>query len=241
MDLINRGLTWRSVRDRIIARFIRVSAWLSISIMFLILVFIAKEALPLFYEKDAVKEVGWGRLFLPHNYGTPDAPLSYSWHPVSTEPKYSLMPLLMGTLKVTIIAMLFSIPLSLAAAVYTAEFASKWAREVIKPVIELLAGFPSVVLGFFALIVLASWVQDLFNLDFRTPSLQAWHLASRSFRSSTPYVKMRFLLCRENSEKLHGRLAPHKRKQRCGSYCLQPCRGYLPALCLGLDALSAKP
>jgi phosphate transport system permease protein len=173
MDLINRGLTWRSERDRIIARFIRVSAWLSISIMFLILVFIAKEALPLFYEKDAVKEVGWGRLFLPHNYGTPDAPLSYSWHPVSTEPKYSLMPLLMGTLKVTIIAMLFSIPLSLAAAVYTAEFASKWAREVIKPVIELLAGFPSVVLGFFALIVLASWVQDLFNLDFRLNAIVA--------------------------------------------------------------------
>jgi len=173
MQLINRGITWRSARDWMIARFIRVSALLSIALMFLILVFIAKEALPLFTDKEAVAEVGWSRLFLPQNYGTPEAPLRYSWHPVSTEPKYSLMPLLLGTLKVTIIAMLFSVPVSLASAVYTAEFASKWARETIKPIIELLAGFPSVVLGFFALIVLASWLQDLFQFDFRLNAVVA--------------------------------------------------------------------
>jgi phosphate transport system permease protein len=173
MDLMNRGFSWRGTRDVIVARFIRISAWLSIAIMFLILIFIAKEALPLFYEKDAVSEVGWSRLFLPQNYGTPDAPLKYSWHPVSIEPKYSLMPLLMGTLKVTIIAMLFSVPIALAAAIYTAEFASKWTREIIKPVVELLAGFPSVVLGFFALIVLASWIQDLFYFEFRLNAIVA--------------------------------------------------------------------
>ena len=117
MQLLNRGITWRSARDWMIARFIRVSAWLSIAIMFLILVFIAKEALPVFTDKEAVAEVGWSRLFLPQNYGTPEAPLRYSWHPVSTEPKYSLMSLLLGTLKVTIIAMLFSVPVSLASAV----------------------------------------------------------------------------------------------------------------------------
>ncbi len=161
------------MRDRMVSRFIRVSAWLSIAIMFLILVFIAKEALPLFYEPDAVAEVGWSRLFLPQDYGTPDAPLRYSWHPVSVEPKYSLMPLLLGTLKVTVIAMIFSVPISLMAAVYTAEFSSKWAREVLKPVVELLAGFPSVVLGFFALIVLASWMQGVFDFDFRLNAVVA--------------------------------------------------------------------
>lgn len=173
MELINRGITWRTTRDWIIARFIRFSAWLSIGIMFLILVFIAKEALPLFYEPHAVQEVGWSRLFLPQKYGTEEAPLPYSWQPVSMEPKYSLMPLLQGTLKVTIIAMLFSVPLALAAAVFTAEFASRWTREIIKPIIELLAGFPSVVLGFFALIVLASWMQDLFNFDYRLNAVVA--------------------------------------------------------------------
>jgi len=173
MELTKRGSSWRGMRDRMVARFIRFSAWLSIAIMFLILVFIAKEALPLFYEPDAVAEVGWGRLFLPQNYGTPDAPLKYSWHPVSVEPKYSLMPLLLGTLKVTIIAMIFSVPISLMAAIYTAEFSSKWAREVLKPVVELLAGFPSVVLGFFALIVLASWMQGVFGFDFRLNAVVA--------------------------------------------------------------------
>jgi phosphate transport system permease protein len=173
MELRNRGITWRSARDWMIARFIRVSAWLSIAIMFLILVFIAKEALPLFTDKDAANEVGWSRLFLPQHYGTADAPLPYSWHPVSTEPKYSLMPLLLGTLKVTLIAMIFSIPIALASAIFTAEFASKWTREIIKPIVELLAGFPSVVLGFFALIVLASWLQNLFDFEYRLNAIVA--------------------------------------------------------------------
>ncbi len=173
LQLRKRGISMRGARDWAIARFIRLSAWLSIAIMFLILVFIAKEALPLFYEPASLHEVGWGRLFLPQNYGTPEAPLRYSWHPVSTEPKYSLMPLLQGTLKVTLVAMLFSVPISLAAAVYTAEFAHKWTREVFKPIVELLAGFPSVVLGFFALIVLASWLQDLFGFDFRLNAFTA--------------------------------------------------------------------
>ncbi|HSW38408.1 MAG TPA: phosphate ABC transporter permease subunit PstC [Acidobacteriota bacterium] len=173
MDLINRGFTWRTLRDFIIARFIRIGAWLSIAIMFLILVFIAKEAAPLFYDEIAVAEVGLSRLFLPQEYGTPEAPLSYSWHPVSLEPKYSLMPIFLGTLKVTLVAMLFSVPISLAAAIYTAELAPRWIRETIKPAVELLAGFPSVVLGFFALIVLASWLQGIFDFDFRLNAVVA--------------------------------------------------------------------
>jgi phosphate transport system permease protein len=191
MDLLKRGFSWRSARDAIVARFIRISAWLSIAIMFLILVFIAKEALPLFYDKDAAAEVGWSRLFLPQNYGTTDEPLAYSWHPVSVEPKYSLMPLLLGTLKVTIIAMIFSVPMALAAAIFTAEFASKWAREWIKPAVELLAGFPSVVLGFFALIVLASWVQDLFGFDFRLNAVVA------GFALSLAVVPIIFTVCED--------------------------------------------
>jgi phosphate transport system permease protein len=83
------------------------------------------------------------------------------------------MPLLLGTLKVTLVAMIFSIPVSLAAAIYTAEFAPRWAREILKPVVELLAGFPSVVLGFFALIVLATWFQNLFDFDYRLNAINA--------------------------------------------------------------------
>jgi len=74
---------------------------------------------------------------------------------------------------VTLVAMLFATPLAILAAIYTTEFAPRWLREVIKPVVELLAGIPSVVLGFFALIVLASWLQDLFHFDFRLNAVNA--------------------------------------------------------------------
>jgi phosphate transport system permease protein len=95
------------------------------------------------------------------------------WQPVSQVPKYSLMPLLLGTLKVTLMAMLFATPLSVLAAIYCTEFAPRWVREIVKPSIELLAGIPSVVLGFFALIVLASWIQKLFDFDYRLNAVNA--------------------------------------------------------------------
>jgi phosphate transport system permease protein len=95
------------------------------------------------------------------------------WQPVSVDPKYSLMPLFLGTLKVTLVAMLFATPLAILAAIYTTEFAPPWLRETIKPVVEMLAGIPSVVLGFFALIVLATWMQDRFGFDYRLNAITA--------------------------------------------------------------------
>lgn len=163
----------RHWREWVITKFVQLNAWLALAFIALIFVFVAREVIPLFYEPASLAEVSWSRLFLPQQYGTPDAPLPYVWQPISTEPKYSLLPLFLGTLKVTIIAMLFAVPLAIASAVYTAEFAPRWVREVIKPAVELLAGFPSVVLGFFALIVLASWLQDLLDLDFRLNALNA--------------------------------------------------------------------
>jgi phosphate transport system permease protein len=93
--------------------------------------------------------------------------LSRDWQPVSDNPRYGLLPLFLGTLKVTLIAILFAAPIAILAAIYTALFAPSGIREVIKPAIELLAGFPSVVIGFFALMVLASFFQDLFGYSSR--------------------------------------------------------------------------
>ena len=94
-----------------------------------------------------------------------------NWQPVSDVPKYGFVPLFIGTLKVTVLALLFASPLAILAALFTSSFAPKWARETIKPVIELLAGFPSVVIGFFALIVLATIFQDAFGYTFRLNAL----------------------------------------------------------------------
>lgn len=93
--------------------------------------------------------------------------LSSEWFPVSDNPRFGLVPLLVGTLKVTLIAMLIAGPLAVLAAVYTACFASKRRKEIVKPIIEMLAAFPSVVIGFFAMMVLATFFQDIFGYDSR--------------------------------------------------------------------------
>jgi len=91
----------------------------------------------------------------------------FIWQPISETPKYSFIPLLTGALKVTIIGLLFAAPLSILAALFTVAFAPKWLREVIKPAIEILAGFPSVVVGFFCLMTLATVIQNIFGTTFR--------------------------------------------------------------------------
>jgi phosphate transport system permease protein len=93
--------------------------------------------------------------------------LTTEWVPVSDNPRFGLLGLLLGTLKVTIIAMLIAGPLAVLAALYTSCFASKRVKEIIKPIIEMLAAFPSVVIGFFALMVLATFFQDVFGYDSR--------------------------------------------------------------------------
>jgi phosphate transport system permease protein len=93
--------------------------------------------------------------------------LGKQWLPVSDNPRYGLIPLFVGTLKITLIAILFAAPIAILAALFSAAFAPYWLREIIKPAIELLAGFPSVVIGFFALMVMASFFQNLFGYDGR--------------------------------------------------------------------------
>jgi phosphate transport system permease protein len=93
--------------------------------------------------------------------------LTTEWVPVSENPRFGLIALLIGTLKVTIIAMLIAGPISILAAVYTSCFASKRTKEIVKPIIEMLAAFPSVVIGFFALMVLATFFQNVFGYESR--------------------------------------------------------------------------
>ena len=92
------------------------------------------------------------------------------WVPVSEKPRYGILALILGTFKITLISLLFAAPLAILAALYTAVFANKKMKEIIKPTIELLAGFPSVVIGFFALMVLATFLQEIFHYETRLNS-----------------------------------------------------------------------
>lgn len=95
----------------------------------------------------------------------------YIWQPISERPKYSIVPLFVGSLKLTTIGILIAAPIAILAALFTSMFAPKKLKEIIKPAIEILAGFPSVVLGFFCLITLASVIQNYFDSDFRLNAL----------------------------------------------------------------------
>jgi phosphate transport system permease protein len=124
-------------------------------------------------DKDAaINTTQWRYLLGPHQWTAYDHP-SYIWQPVSQIHKYNIVPLLIGSLKVTLVAMLFSVPLALGAAIYVSQLATARMRELLKPTIELLAGIPSVVLGFFALIVLATLLQRLFGYQGRLNALVA--------------------------------------------------------------------
>lgn len=106
--------------------------------------------------------VSWRYLLFPHQWTGYDKP-EYIWQPVSQIHKYNLVPLFIGSLKATLVALMFAVPFSLGAAIYVSQLAAPRTRELLKPIIEMLAGIPSVVLGFFALIVMASVLQDFFG------------------------------------------------------------------------------
>lgn len=87
------------------------------------------------------------------------------WYPTAIpSAQFGVLPLIMGTLWVTFLAILFALPIGLITAIYMAEIASEKVRKILKPVIELLAGIPSVVYGFFGLVVLVPFIQQLFGL-----------------------------------------------------------------------------
>lgn len=118
-------------------------------------------------DKDAeVNTTEWRYILGPHQWTGYEQP-EYIWQPVSQIHKYNIIPLIIGSLKATLVALLFAVPLSIAAAIYVSQLAPPRAKEWLKPGIELLSGIPSVVMGFFALIVLASFFQGIFGYDSR--------------------------------------------------------------------------
>ncbi|MFG0306823.1 MAG: ABC transporter permease subunit [Phycisphaerales bacterium JB040] len=118
--------------------------------------------LTLWVFDPAYPEVGWRSLAMPiryEGYDQPDWVYQSTGSPVA-ETKLSLVPLIWGTLKATIVSMLIAAPLAVLAAIYTSEFLHPRIRRIVKPVIELMASLPSVVLGFVAAMVVAPYLRD---------------------------------------------------------------------------------
>jgi len=125
----------------IIETTVRVSGVSTIFIVALIFLFLLKEGIPTFLD------IPLRQLF------------SSRWYPI--EGLFGILPLLVGSLLVTIGAVIIAVPLGLTVAIYLGEFAPTWLREILKPLIEILAGIPSIVLGFLGWVVLAPLIQNM--------------------------------------------------------------------------------
>lgn len=134
-------------QDKAVRLTLTGAASTAVLIVLLIFFFLGREAVPFF------KARGLGDLF------------GSRWVPVSFQKElFGVIPLIAGSLVVTILATLVAVPFGICGAVYVAEIARKGEKEFLKPFIELLAGIPSVVLGFFGLVVVAPIVKELFGL-----------------------------------------------------------------------------
>jgi len=106
-----------------------------------------------------------GRVLPAHNISPKEVFFGSEWFPTATpSPQFGFLPLVLGTVWVTVFAILFALPFGLSVAIYMAEVANEKTRKLLKPVIELLSGIPSVVYGFFGLIVVVPLLQDVFGL-----------------------------------------------------------------------------
>ena len=118
-------------------------------------------------DPDArINTTEWKYLLGAHQWSGYQKP-EYIWQPVGQIKKFNIIPLVIGTLKTTLIGLFFAVPLAVGAAIYVSQLARPRVREVLKPAIEMLSGIPSVVVGFFALIVLASVLQGIFHYQTR--------------------------------------------------------------------------
>ena len=135
------NLGWK---EYIITRAIRVAGYSAIVFVTLIFYFLLREGLP------TLAEVKLPELF------------ALRWYPI--EKYFGILPLISGSLIVTIGAALIAIPFGIGTAIFISEIAPRWAREILKPLVELLGGLPSVVLGFLGILVLAPNLRLLLNL-----------------------------------------------------------------------------
>lgn len=137
----------RQKKERWMYNFFLFVACTSIAALSMIMLFLFIEGLPIF-AKVSVTDFIFGTL----------------WYPTSDPPDFGIFPLIMGSVSVTLLSASMSIPLGVMTAIYLAEIATPGIREIVKPVVELLASLPSVVIGFFGMVVVAPFLQETFNL-----------------------------------------------------------------------------
>ena len=137
----------RKIKEKAIETTLFSFSVLTVVILFLICIFLFRDSLLLFNDTSLAD-------FLTGKF----------WYPTAENRQFGLLPLFFGSLIVTAGSIIFSVPLGVACAIYLSEIAHPKVADLMKPFIEILAGIPSVVFGFFGLVVLVPIVQHSFNL-----------------------------------------------------------------------------
>ncbi|QLA17731.1 phosphate ABC transporter permease subunit PstC [Desulfolutivibrio sulfoxidireducens] len=137
----------RKAKDSVIRIAFLVTALSSIVALGLIMLYLFIEGLPIF-EHVSVTDFLFGHL----------------WYPTSDPPEFGIFPLIVASVAVTLVSSALAIPLGVMTAIYLAEIAGPRTRGFFKPVVELLAALPSVVIGFFGMVVVAPFLQETFDL-----------------------------------------------------------------------------
>jgi phosphate transport system permease protein len=138
---------FRKISEKIIESCIRLSGLLVIIFVFLIFLFLLKDSLSLFGQYP-VGQFLFGR----------------NWLPISEPPKFGIIPLLLGSIYVTVGAIVICVPFGVAAAMFIAEVAPGYLKHILKSLVEILASIPSVVLGFIGIVWLGPFLRDALNL-----------------------------------------------------------------------------
>jgi phosphate transport system permease protein len=137
----------RHVKEIIIKYIFFVFSLVSVLVLGLIVFSLFREGIPLF-GKVSIKDFLFGM----------------EWYPTYDPPSFGIFPLIVGSFLVTLMATMIAVTLGVLAAIYISEIAPQNIKIVLKSVIELLAGLPSVVLGFFGMVIVAPWMQETFDL-----------------------------------------------------------------------------
>ncbi len=137
----------RLAKDKVIQYIFFIFAFVSIAILCMILYFLVREGIPVFGQVS-VKDFLFGKY----------------WYPTSDPPDFGIFPLIVASLLVTVCSAAIAIPLGVMTAIYLAEIASTRVKEIAKPMVELLASLPSVVIGFFGMVIVAPFLQDVFDV-----------------------------------------------------------------------------
>jgi len=146
MDIYKQGKK-RQLKEKSIRMLFLFIAITSLTILGLIVIFLFMEGLPIF-SKVSVSDFIFGKY----------------WYPTDDPPDFGIFPMILASLSVTIVSSLIAVPLGVMTALYLAEVATARLREWVKPVVELLAALPSVVIGFFGMVVIAPFLQEVLNL-----------------------------------------------------------------------------